>query len=73
MLLLTEFLFMGSCLWYKMEIRTIEDCLKFRLLRKIEPNQEKSNKSFKLAKKNLSDAELFLKESREIYIEITIM
>ena len=39
-----------------MEIRNIEDCFRFRLLRKIESDQEKTKKSFELAKKCLKDA-----------------
>jgi len=40
-----------------MEIRSVEDCFKFRLLRKINPDLEKSSKSFEIAKGRLKEAE----------------
>ena len=39
-----------------MEIKTVEDCFKARLLRKIAPNKEKSDKSFELARRDLKEA-----------------
>ncbi|MBI1935859.1 HEPN domain-containing protein [Candidatus Woesearchaeota archaeon] len=39
-----------------MEIRNIEDCFKFRLLRRINPDREKTKKSLELSKKSLEDA-----------------
>jgi len=36
-----------------MEIKTVEDCFKMRLLRKIEPDKEKSAKSLEISKKRL--------------------
>ena len=44
-----------------MEIRNIEDCFKFRLLRKISPDLEKSKKSLELAKERLKEAEIGMK------------
>lgn len=40
-----------------MEIRNIEDCFKFRLLRKINPDKEKTKKSLEIAKQRLDEAE----------------
>lgn len=40
-----------------MEIRNIEDCFKYRLLRKIKPDEEKTKKSLEISKKKLKDAE----------------
>ena len=39
-----------------MEIRNIEDCFKFRLLRKIEPDKEKTKKSLEISKQRLNEA-----------------
>jgi len=39
-----------------MEIKTIEDCFNFRLLRKITPNQDKTNKSLEIAEQRLKEA-----------------
>ena len=44
-----------------MEIKNIADCFKFRLLRKISPDKDKSNKSLEIAKKRLIQAENALK------------
>jgi len=44
-----------------MEIKTIEDCFKFRLLRKINPDIDKSDKSFENAKFRLKEAQNVLK------------
>lgn len=44
-----------------MQIRNIEDCLKFRLLRKINPDKDKYNKSLEIAKSRLNEAEKALK------------
>ncbi|MBI5803661.1 HEPN domain-containing protein [Candidatus Pacearchaeota archaeon] len=46
-----------------MEIKTIEDCLKFRLLRRISPDKHKSVKSLEMAQINLKDANVELKYS----------
>lgn len=40
-----------------MEIRNIEDCFKFRLLRKIKPDEEKTKKSLEISKNRLIEAE----------------
>ena len=40
-----------------MEIGNIEDCFKFRLLRKIEPDEEKTKKSLEISKQRLNEAE----------------
>ena len=40
-----------------MEIRNVEDCFRFRLLRKIKPDEEKTKKSFEISKKKLIEAE----------------
>lgn len=40
-----------------MEVKNVEECLKFRLLRIINPDKEKSRKSLEIAKKRLNDAE----------------
>jgi uncharacterized protein (UPF0332 family) len=39
-----------------MEIKTVEECFKFRLLRKVPPSKEKSKKSIDLAIKELTEA-----------------
>ncbi len=39
-----------------MEIKNIEDCFKFRLLRKIKPDSEKSKKSLEVSEKRLEKA-----------------
>lgn len=44
-----------------MEIRNIEDCFKFRLLRKIKPDKDKSSKSLEIAEKSLIKAKDSLK------------
>ena len=44
-----------------MEIRNIEDCFKFRLLRKIKPDKEKSARSLEIAKQRLKEAEKAIK------------
>ncbi len=38
-----------------MEIRNIEDCFKFRLLRKIKPDKEKTKRSLEIAKQRLKN------------------
>lgn len=43
------------------EIRNVEDCLKFRLLREINPDKEKSRKSMEIAEKRISNAKEMLK------------
>ena len=43
------------------EIRNIEDCFKFRLLRKIRSDFEKTKKSLELSKKRLKEAEEMFK------------
>ena len=48
-----------------MEIRNVEDCFRFRLLRKIEPDEEKSKKSLEISKQKLNEAERAIK--LEIY------
>lgn len=40
-----------------MEIRNIDDCFKFRLLRKISPDKDKTIRSLQLAKERLKEAE----------------
>ena len=44
-----------------MEVPTIEDCFKFRLLRKISKDIKKSSKSIEIAEQRLNDAENALK------------
>jgi len=44
-----------------MEIRNIEDCFKFRLLRKIAPDREKSKRSLEIANERLKGAENAIK------------
>ena len=44
-----------------MEIRNTEDCFRFRLLRKIKPDKEKSNKSLEVAESRLKRAKDALK------------
>ncbi|MEK6895655.1 MAG: HEPN domain-containing protein [Nanoarchaeota archaeon] len=55
-----------------MEIKSIKDCIKLRLLRKIAPSQEKSIKSLELSKKNLKEIEYFLDEKKEIFLKFAI-
>ncbi|HLC65026.1 MAG TPA: hypothetical protein VJI46_02775 [Candidatus Nanoarchaeia archaeon] len=40
-----------------MEIRNVEDCLNFRLLRKISPDKGKSQRSLDIAKARIKEAE----------------
>lgn len=44
-----------------MEIKNVEDCFKFRLLRKIKPDIEKSKKSLEFAESKLKNAKEILK------------
>lgn len=44
-----------------MEIRNIEDCFRFRLLRKIKPDKEKSKMSLEIAEQRLKEAEKGIK------------
>lgn len=44
-----------------MEIRNVEDCFKFRLLRKIKPDTEKSKKSLEIAESRFARAKEALK------------
>lgn len=44
-----------------MEIKNVEDCFKFRLLREIRPDKEKSKRSLEIARKSLPEAEEVLK------------
>jgi uncharacterized protein (UPF0332 family) len=44
-----------------MEIRNVEDCFKFRLLRKIDPDLKKSERSMEIAKQSLKEAENAIK------------
>ncbi|MFA4953272.1 MAG: HEPN domain-containing protein [Candidatus Pacearchaeota archaeon] len=44
-----------------MEIKNLEDCFKFRLLRKIPPDLDKSKISLEMAKERLKEAESALK------------
>ncbi|MCX6741853.1 MAG: HEPN domain-containing protein [Candidatus Pacearchaeota archaeon] len=44
-----------------MEINTVEDCFKFRLLRKINPDLKKSERSMEIAKQSLKEAENAIK------------
>ena len=55
-----------------MEVKTIEECLKFRLLRNIAPSVEKSKKSLELSKRNLEDAVYFMKENKDALFKFTI-
>jgi len=53
-----------------MEIKSIEDCLKFRLLRRINPDKEKSIRSLEIAKNRLKEAENIIKF--KIYLSVII-
>lgn len=44
-----------------MEIRNIEDCFKFRLLRKIAPDNDKSKRSLEIAETRLKDSKEVMK------------
>ena len=67
-----EFLYMGNCLLFnKMEVKTIDECFKFRLLRKIEPSKEKSDKSLELANNDLKEADNALKKGIFKYVIIS--
>ena len=44
-----------------MEIKNIQDCFEFRLLRKIKPDKEKSKRSLEIANQRLKEAEDTLK------------
>lgn len=54
-----------------MEIRNVDDCFKFRLLRRINPDKEKSKRSVELAKERLAEAETALKGGIFNYALIT--
>ncbi len=56
-----------------MEIKTVADCFKFRILRKIKPDIEKMNKSFEIAKARLNDAKNILKIDKEIVYQHVIV
>ena len=49
-----------------MEIKTTADCFKFRLLRKINPDIEKTNKSLEIAKAKLNGSKDILKIDKEL-------
>ena len=44
-----------------MEIKNIEDCFRFRLLRKIKPDTDKVKRSLEISKQRLSEAERAIK------------
>ena len=44
-----------------MEIKNIEDCFRFRLLRRINPDKEKSKRSLEIAKQKLNESEKAIK------------
>ena len=44
-----------------MEIKSLEDCYKFRLLRKIKPDKEKSKRSLEISNQRLKEAEKAIK------------
>lgn len=44
-----------------MEIKNVDDCFRFRLLRKIQPDKEKAKKSLEIARKRIVEAEKALK------------
>lgn len=57
-----------------MEIKNIDDCFKFRLLRKITPDKEKSKKSVELARQRIEDAKVMLKVTGKLkFFNHTIM
>jgi len=43
-----------------MEVKNIEDCFKFRLLRKIKPDKEKSKKSLEISENRIKEAKTAL-------------
>lgn len=54
-----------------MEIRTVEDCFRLRLLRKIPSDLDKSRKSMELSKQSIKEAEESLKCSIVKYVIIS--
>ena len=44
-----------------MEITNLEDCFKFRLLRYIKPDKEKTKRSIEVSKQRLNEAEMAFK------------
>ncbi len=55
-----------------MEIHTIGNCFKFRLLRKIAPDNEKMNKSLELAKLRIESGEYLLKVDIKLYYPVIV-
>ena len=53
-----------------MEIKNVEDCFKFRLLRKINPDKEKSKRSLQIAEVKLKETEEALKLKIYTYVII---
>ena len=56
-----------------MEARTIDDCFKFRMLKRIESNSEKSQKSMEIARFNLKEAEYVSKQPDEHFFKYLIL
>jgi uncharacterized protein (UPF0332 family) len=56
-----------------MELKTLNDCFKYRKLRKIKPDKEKSHRSMELAKKNIEKIKSFLDEKKQVFFEIIII
>jgi len=53
-----------------MEIHTVDDCFKLRLLRKIAPDKEKAKKSLELANQRIESAEYLSKISLKLHYPI---
>ncbi len=54
------------------DVKTIEDCFRFRLLRAISPSIEKSKRSLELAKRSLSEMSFLFKRTEEMAYKFII-
>lgn len=55
-----------------MEIKSVEDCFKLRLLRKIKPDVEKAKKSLELAKERLESAKSLFKANLKFHYPVIV-
>ena len=56
-----------------MEIKTIEDCFRFRLLRNIKPDSEKAKKSIELAERDIREAKKAFDVEKDFLYKFVIM
>ncbi len=55
-----------------MEIKSLDDCFKLRLLRKVAPDMEKTKKSIEIARQRIESAEYLLKLSLKLNYPVII-